>query len=264
MVDKFMRNNLLSYLDEGKGPALVLLHAFPLSRLMWQPQVEVFRQSYRVVAPDLRGFGGSLGFEGPPSVERMADDVALLLDELKLSQVVLAGLSMGGYVALAFVRRHAARVRGLVLADTKAEPDDAAARANRDRLIALAAEQPASALVEQLVPKLLGETSRARRLDVADEVRRIAGLQAPAGVIGALKALRDRPDAGPGLAAIGAPTLVVVGVEDVLTPPDVARGLSERIPGARLVAIEAAGHLSNLENSTRFNEALRTFLAVLP
>src|SRR5262249_15061174 len=129
----------LSYDDTGRGTPVVLLHGFPLSRAMWRPQVEALKDAYRVIAPDLPGFGGSAVLDGPSSVEAMADTVAYLLDHLQIREpVVLGGLSMGGYVALAFARRHPDRLRGLILADTRAEPDDAEGKANRDRMIALA------------------------------------------------------------------------------------------------------------------------------
>ena len=251
----------LSYDDLGDGPAVVLLHAFPLARSMWRPQVEALQGDHRMIAPDLRGFGGSRGFTDAPSVEAMADDVAALLDELKVrGPVVLGGLSMGGYVALAFARRHPARLRGLVLADTKADADDAAGRANRDRLVALADKDGARAIIDQMLPKLLGADTTARRPEVVEEVRSIASRQTAAGIVGALKGLRDRPDANPGLGAIRVPTLVLVGRDDTLTPPAKSEELASRIADARLVVLDGAGHLSNLEQPDRFNAALRSFL----
>src|SRR5262249_50378142 len=149
----------------------------------------------RVIAPDLRGFGGTSPFAGPPSLEQMADDVAALLDALGVREpVVLGGLSMGGYVTFAFVRIHAGRLRALILADTRAEADGAEARANRDRLIAFAQAHTARDVIEQMLPKLVGETTRTRRPEVVEEVRRVASAQTAEGIIGALEAMRDRPD----------------------------------------------------------------------
>jgi pimeloyl-ACP methyl ester carboxylesterase len=254
----------LSFDDVGAGPAVVLLHAFPLARAMWRPQVEALQGDYRLITPDLRGFGGSRASADVPSVETMADDVAALLDELKVAgPVVLGGLSMGGYVALAFARRHPARLRGLVLADTKADADDAAGRANRDRLIALAEKDGARAVIDQMLPKLLGADTTARRPEVVEEVRGIASRQNVAGIVGALKGLRDRPDANPGLGAIRVPTLVLVGRDDTLTPPAKSEEMASRIPNARLVVLDRAGHLSNLEQPGPFNAALRSFLQSL-
>jgi 3-oxoadipate enol-lactonase len=253
-------DGVIGFDDVGQGPAVVLLHAFPLSRLMWRPQVEALEDNWRVVAPDLRGFGDSRGFVDTPSVDGLADDVARLLDELRVDRAVVGGLSMGGYVALAFARRHAGRLRGLVLADTKAEPDDEAARANRDRLIAFAATSTGTAVVEQMLPKLVGADTLANRPEVLEMVRHIAGAQVAAGIVGALRTLRDRPDARPGLDAIAVPTLVVVGRDDTLTPPAQSEALAGRIRASRLVVIDGAGHLSNLEQPARFNAAVRGFL----
>jgi 3-oxoadipate enol-lactonase len=166
---------------------------------------------------------------------------------------------MGGYVALAFARRHPQRLRALILADTKAEPDDEQAKANRNTLIELARHSAAD-VIERLLPKLVSEKTRAQRPDVLDEVRNIASVQTPTAIINALEALRDRPDATPGLADIKVPTLVIVGTEDALTPPMVAQLLVERIPQATLVKIEGAGHLSNLEHPSLFTEQVRSFL----
>jgi 3-oxoadipate enol-lactonase len=252
---------VVAYDDTGRGRPLVLLHAFPLARVMWRPQVEALAADHRVLAPDLRGFGGTSLFDGPPSVERMADDVAGWLDALGVTEpVVLGGLSMGGYVALAFERRHAARLRGLILADTRAEADSAEAKANRDRLIAFARSHPTSEVVEQLVPKLVSEATWERRPEVVDEVRRIGSAQSANGIIAALEALRDRPDSTSGLGKIAVPTLVVVGAADALTPPALAQGMVAAIPDARLATIEWAGHLSNLEQPEAFNAAVRSFL----
>jgi len=252
---------LVEYDDRGQGLPVVLLHAFPLSRAMWQPQVQALQKDYRLIVPDLRGFGGTEGFAGTPSVEQMADDAAALLEKIRVTEpVVLGGLSMGGYVALAFVRKYPARLRALILADTRAEPDSAEARANRDTLIAFAEAHTARDVIEQMMPKMVSDETRAQRPQVVEEVRRLASAQPTAAMVGALRALRERPDSVPTLAGIAVPTLVVVGSDDVLTPPGVAESLAARIPGARRVVIPGAGHLSNLEQPELFNDAVRSFL----
>jgi len=253
---------LVEYDDRGQGRPVVLLHAFPLSREMWQPQVKALQKDYRLIVPDLRGFGGTEGFAGKPSLELMADDVHALLEKIRVTEpVVLGGLSMGGYVALAFARKYPARLRALILADTRAEPDSPEARANRDNLIAFTGTHTAADVIDQMLPRMVSEETRARRPEVVEEVRRLASAQPTAGIIGALRALRDRPDSLPALAGIAVPTLVVVGSDDVLTPPSVSDTLAARIPGAKRVLIPGAGHLSNLEQPELFNEAMRLFLA---
>lgn len=254
----------ISYDDAGSGPVVVLLHAFPLSRAMWAPQMEALRATHRVLAMDLRGFGGSKAFADPPSLDQVADDVAGLLDELGIKdRIVLGGLSMGGYAAFAFVRRHAARLRGLILADTRAEADDAEGKTNRDRLMAYAAQNTARDVLDQMLGKLVAAETRTRHPEVVESIRSIASSQTPAAIIGALKAMRERPDSGPTLASITVPTLVIVGEKDTLTPPAMSESLAARIAGAKLVRIEDAGHLSNLEKPERFNAAVREFLQEL-
>ena len=254
----------VSYLEGGKGPPVLLLHAFPLSSSMWRRQIKALQKESLLIAPDMRGFGSTPGFTGPPSVDQMADDAAALLDELKVAgPVVVGGLSMGGYVALAFARRHAARLRALILADTRAEADDDAARANRAKLIEFASKNPSIAVVEQLLPKLLCAETLQKRPEVVEAVKHIASLQAPAAIVNALKALRDRPDATPFLRQIAVPTLVIVGRDDALTPVPTAENLTAGVPRARMIIIERAGHLSNLEQPEGFNRAVREFLAVL-
>jgi 3-oxoadipate enol-lactonase len=264
MKNQISARGTISFDDVGAGLPVVLLHAFPLSRVMWASQLAALQDSYRVIAPDLRGFGGSAGFTETPSLDRMADDVAELLDELKIRErVVLGGLSMGGYTALAFARRHADRLRGLILADTKAEADDAEGKANRDRLIAFAAQHTGRDVLEQMLAKLVDPATMAKHAEVVESLRQIAASQTSAGIIGALQAMRDRPDSGPSLAAIAVPTLVIVGEQDTLTPPSLAESLAARIRSAKLVRIAGAGHVSNMEKPTEFNAAVRAFLADL-
>lgn len=252
----------LAYTDTAAGPTLVLLHAFPLDRHMWRPQLAALAGTARVIAPDLPGFGKSPLPPEPWSVDSAADAVAGLLDTLGLSgRVVVGGLSMGGYVAMAFARRFPERLAGLILADTRAEPDDAAAKGNRDKLIGVARSQGSGAIIDAMLPKLLGEETRSKRPEVADGVRALGAKQNPEAVAAALAALRDRPDAAPGLDGLTAPLLVMVGEHDAVTPPTLATAMAGRVYGSELVTIAGAGHLSNLENPDEFNAAVARFLA---
>ncbi len=254
----------LAYREAGAGRPMLLLHAFPLSSAMWEPQFVSLGQVARILAPDLPGFGGSPLANPPWTLDSLADQLVQFLDDVHVQEpVVVVGLSMGGYLAMAMARRHAQRLAGLVLADTKAEPDDTDARTNRDRLIRVAQEHGVSAIVEAMLPKMTAPITQRTRPGVLDQLREMASGQSVAGVTAALAALRDRPDARPGLAEITLPTRVIVGASDLITPPDVAHRMAEAIPKCTLIDILGAGHMSNLERPDEFNAAVRSFLAVL-
>lgn len=251
----------LSFKDQGKGKPLVLLHAFPLTSAMWTPQVEAFSELYRIITPDMRGFGASDRFVGTPSVDAAADDIAALLDHLGINEpIVLGGLSMGGYVALAFARRHPQRLAGLVLADTRAEPDDDTAKANREKQIELVRTQGPAALIDSMMSKLTSTITRTWNPGLIQRIFEMATAQTPEAIVDALILLRDRPDSRPGLPQIAVPSLVVVGAEDVITPLEVATALRFAIPKAHLRVIPGGGHLSNMEASFPFNLALGEYL----
>ena len=192
-------------------------------------------------------------------MEQHADDLAALLDHLKVRQTVVAGLSMGGYVAFAFWRRYPERVRGLILADTRAEPDSAAAQAGRDAAMVTVQQMGAAAYADEMLPRLLAPASQAD-VKIAGAARKMMAEQPVEGIIGALGGLRDRADSRPTLPTITVPTLVIAGEADVITPPADAQAMAAAIPGARLVVIPKAGHLSPLENPRAFNAAVRAFL----
>ncbi|HXV90188.1 MAG TPA: alpha/beta fold hydrolase [Gemmatimonadales bacterium] len=248
----------------GSGPALVFVHGFPFDRSMWRHQIAGFARWQRI-APDLRGFGHSASHGEPVgSLARHADDLAVTLDALGVHRAVLCGLSMGGYVVFEFWRRHADRVRALVLADTKAEADTADGRRARDELAAVAQREGTVAVAERLLPRMLAAASAAAQPELVTAIREMAGRAAVSGIVAALAAMRDRADSRELLAGIGVPTLVVGGAEDALTPPDVMQALADGIPGARFVAIPAAGHLAPLEQPLAVNRVLSDFLDALP
>jgi pimeloyl-ACP methyl ester carboxylesterase len=250
----------LAVREAGSGPALVLLHAFPLSSAMWLPQREGLADLVRVVTPDQRGFGGSPLGDDEPSLDRVAEDVVALLDRLGLERVVLGGLSMGGYAAMALLRAAPERVGGLLLADTKATADPEAAAANRLRVAdAVLAEGP-KVLVDEVLPKLLGATTTASRPLVAGRVRALLEAAPPAAVAWAQRAMAARPGSLDVLRRTDVPALVVVGEEDALSPPDDARAMAEALPQGRLVVLPGAGHLSSVEVPEAFDDAVRAWL----
>jgi len=245
----------------GDGPALLLLHAFPLGLSMWDAQVAAFQRTHRVVRFDDRGFGGSPPGDGLLTMERIADDAAALLDHLGIARAVVCGLSMGGYAAFAMVRRHPDRLRGLVLADTRAGADSPEARKNRALLAEKVLKAGAAAVADASLPKLLGETSHRERKELVARVREIILGNPPRGIADSLAGLAARADSTSTLREIRVPTLVVCGTEDVLTPPSEAEALKAGIAGARLELIPRAGHLASLESPEAFNAVLRDFLA---
>jgi pimeloyl-ACP methyl ester carboxylesterase len=225
---------------------------------MWERQIAALSRRRRVVAPDLRGFGATELGDGAAGMDKYADDLARLLDRMGLERVALAGLSMGGYIAFAFLRRHRERVSALILADTRAQPDTDEGRQAREKNARLAEEQGPGALADQMLPKLLaGGASEALRA----EVRRLIEANDRRGIAAALRAMAARPDSTPMLASLDMPTLVIVGAEDGLTPPDDARAMNAALPNSRLVEIPGAGHLANLEAPDAFNEAIDEFLS---
>lgn len=249
--------------DRGAGDAILFVHAFPLHRGMWAPQVDALAGEARCIAPDLRGFGDS--GDGPPwTMDRFADDLACVLDALGVERATVCGLSLGGYVAFALWRRHPDRVRALVLADTRAGADSEDGREKRRATIATARTQGPAAVAAQAITGLVGKTTRAQDGEAMARTRALLARARVEGIVGASEAMLARPDSTPTLATISVPTLVVVGEEDVLTPPKEARAMADAIPGATLEVIPRAGHLSNLERPAAFTCALRDFLAALP
>jgi pimeloyl-ACP methyl ester carboxylesterase len=240
----------LAYETVGTGRPLVLLHAFPFDRRLWKGLAVPGRM---LILPDLRGFGES-PLWGPFVIADLADDVASLLDALGLQRAAVGGMSWGGYVALAFARRHRGRLDGLVLADTKAGPDTPEARQGREEAIALVRAQGVPAYLDRQLPRLL---SPAAPESVRNQAQSL-GKQRAEAVITGLEALRDRPDRRPELGDIDCPTLIVVGAEDALTPPTEARAMAAAIRGARLIELPGGGHLVNLEAPEAFAAAVAT------
>jgi 3-oxoadipate enol-lactonase len=249
--------------DEGTGTPVVFLHAFPLSLAMWDAQAEALRHAHRVLRYDDRGFGGSQADDGPLTMDRIADDAAALMDRLSIDRAVVCGCSMGGYAALAFVRRHPERLLGLVLQDTRAAADTEEARANRSALAARVLREGAQAAADAFAPRLLGATTQARKPALMARVREIILANPPQGIANALMGLRERPDSTSTLAAIRVPTLVICGSEDVLTPPADSEALHAGIAGSRLEIVAEAGHLANMEHPETVDRVLAAFLGQL-
>lgn len=248
---------------QGEGPAILFVHGYPLDRTIWREQIDAL-DGYRRIAPDLRGMGQSDAPDLGYGMELYAADLAALLDALGVDDVVLCGLSMGGYIAFEFVRQWRSRVRGLVLMDTRAEADSPEVRRARDAAAATAREQGTSAVSDAMLPKMLAPSTLTDRPDVVERVRTTMAATPVSGLVGALGAMRDRVGSEPLLATLaGIPTLVIVGAADILTPPDQARAMAEAIPGAQLAVIPGAGHLPPVEQPAATSQSLREFLRSL-
>ena len=251
------------YLEAGAGWPVILLHAFPLNADMWRPQLEQVPRGWRVIAPDLGGFGASAGRApgaGVPTIDDLADEVGGLMDGLELEQAVIGGLSMGGYIAFALCRRAPERFSGMVLADTRPQADTAEGKEGRRKMIELVHKSGARAVADQMLPKLLGPTTQQAHPEIAATVRHMIESAAPGAISGALEAMIGRPDSTGTLAAIKWPTLVVVGAEDGITPVADAEAMQRGISRSRLVVLPAAGHLSSLEAPEAFSRALADYL----
>ena len=252
----------IAYDDHGIGQPLLFLHAFPLNRSMWSGEMMALlpEGQFRLVALDWRGFGESDTTTGISTMEQFADDVAALMDELGMQSAILCGLSMGGYVAFAFLRKYPQRVKGLILADTRPGADTDEAKATREQVARLAETQGASAVADLQMPKMLSEETRQHRAEVEMLVRRMIEAAPAEGIAAAARGMALRSNSSDLLASITCPTLVIVGEHDVVTPPAVARDYAARIPHAQCILIPSAGHLSNLEQPEAFHQAINGFL----
>lgn len=251
-------NVTIDYSEEGSGLPLVLVHAFAADRALWEPQVRELSRKYRIIVPDLRGFGGSGPADGGAiTMDRYADDVLVLVDHLRLERVFVGGISLGGYVALSFALRHRSRTAGLVLANTRAGADNPEWASFREALVADVLKRGAVAVVENYGDKPFGPACPA---EIRESVRRMIMRQSAQGLASATRGMAQRPDRIAALPSIGVPALVIHGTTDQYIP--VAEGLSmhQAIPGSRFVEISGAGHLSNVDSPLQFNRALDEFL----
>ncbi len=260
---KILVNNIyLGYDDHGMGLPIIFLSAFPLNRTMWQGElITLLREErYRLIALDWRGFGESEIADPISTMELFADDVAGLMDSLGIQQAVLCGLSMGGYVSFAFLRKYPERVYGLILADTRPGADTPEAQANRENVARIAETQGTGAIADLQVPRLLSEYTRQHHPEVEIRVRQMIESATVQGIAAASRGMGQRADSTDLLAGISCPTLVIAGDQDALTPPSIAQEYAAQIPGAQLTVITNAGHLSNLEQPEAFLQAIEGFL----
>jgi len=249
----------LAYNDTGRGLPIVFLHAFPLNRTMWAEQESALSSHHRVITIDLRGHGESDAPLWHYTIDQAAGDVRALLDHLSIRQALFVGLSMGGYILLAFYRKYADRVKGMVLADTRARADKPEEKAGRFQMAQVAYKQGPSVIADIMIPKLLSPATIQTRPEIAQRVRTMIEGNQISGIAGDLMAMAERPDSVPLLKQIACPTQIIVGELDQATPPADAKLMAEQIPHARLAIIPNAAHLANLEQPEAFTRLIEEF-----
>ena len=250
------------YHEQGTpgGMPLVLIHGFPFSHEMWKPQLDVLPKSFRTIAYDVRGHGQSDVGDGQYTIELFVDDLIALLDHLGIEQAVLCGLSMGGYIALRAAERNAERIRALILADTRSEGDGNEAKVKRTGTVRAVKSGGVPAFAENFVKAVFAPATFESNPGAVESIKRMITSNAPLGIAGTAIALAARTDTTAALASIQAPTLILVGALDALTPPSASEAMHSHIRGSKLAVLKNAAHMSNLENTSEFNSQLLSFL----
>jgi pimeloyl-ACP methyl ester carboxylesterase len=259
-------NNInLSYDDTGEGPAILLIHGFPLNRQMWQPQLAPLATAgYRVIAPDMRGFGASDAPSGGYSIDGFADDVIGLMDALNVGQAVIGGMSMGGYILMNLLERHPQRVRAACFIATKSSADDEEGRARRTAMAEQAGRLGANPLIKIFAELLFAPDTMHNKPELIARVTSWMRDTNPNGLAGGLLAMRDRKDYTPLLPNFPKPSLVLAGDQDRASSPDAVELLTSGLPTCQSRIIQNAGHMLNMEQPEEFNAALLEFLGGLP
>jgi len=257
-------NNInMAYDIRGEGTTLLFLHAFPLNRSMWQPQVEAFSNDYQVISVDYRGFGESKFVDGHYFMELLADDIFALSRHLSLQKFVLVGLSMGGYVAFAFYRKYPQLVQALILADTRAEKDNKQTQNKRKKMAQDAIRRGSEYIADLMTPDLLGAFTQEHNPELVQQVKEIIASNDARAIANAQLGMAARQDSTATLKSIPKPTLLIVGEEDKLTPVHFTEKMQKQIRNSEIVVLPNSGHLANLENPDAFNAAVRKFLRTI-
>jgi pimeloyl-ACP methyl ester carboxylesterase len=262
-VQTQVNGTTIAYNDQGTGLPIVFLHAFPLNRTMWARQEHALSSQFRIITIDLRGHGESDAPLWRYTLDQSADDVSELLDHLAIQQALFVGLSMGGYILFAFYRKYRARVKGLILADTRAQADTEEGKNGRFQMAQTAYKKGPSAIADIMIPRLLGPATIEKKPDLVQQVRAMIEGNQISGITGDLMAMAERPDSVPLLSKITCPTQIIVGELDQATPPSDAKFMAEKIPGARLAIIPGAAHLANLEQPDPFSRIVSSFASDL-
>ena len=259
----FINGISMTWDEVGSGPAVLLIHGFPLCRELWKPQTTALvAAGYRVIAPDLRGFGQSDASSDNCSMDLYADDLIELLDHLEIEKAAAAGISMGGYVLFNLLERFPDRISAALFAVTRSLPDDEAGKQRRRHLAEAAHRQGPQAVADPFLDILFAPETGTERPRLAEEAYRWMVATSTAGLTGGLLAMASRRDATPLLPSIQVHCLAIGAELDRAVPPEHSRMIAAGIPDCRLVIIPGAGHLANLERPGDFNRAILEFLRV--
>ncbi len=257
-----IRNTSYHIEDRGTGTPLLFVHGFPLDHMMWDAQLDAFEDRYRVIAPDLRGFGMSTGVREQSGMEDYADDLNEILTELSITEpVTLCGLSMGGYIAWQFARKYPERLGRLVVCDTKASADTEPTRANRLELAERVVQEGPEYFVDGMLQKLFSAATLNTNAFLVDRTRNVILRTNPQAIAAAALGMASRPDMTAFLSDIAVPTLVICGAEDQITTAQDMKKMAEMIPDAQYEVIMGAGHMAPLEKPEAVNELIAKFLA---
>ncbi len=255
-----VHENELHYVEAGQGTPLLLVHGFPLDHTMWQGQIDGLAGKYRVIAPDLRGFGQSGATQGLVTMQRMADDLAEMLTAINLNEpIVFCGLSMGGYVAWQFALRYRERLAKLIVCDTRAVADNAEAAAGRVALADRVRKEGPAFVAESMLPKLFAPATIAANAPCVEATRQAILRTNPHGIAAASRGMAQRPDVTGKLAELDLPVLVICGEHDAISGPVEMQEIAAALPQAKFVQIKDAGHMAPLEKPAEVNAAIRAF-----
>ena len=259
------KNLTVSYIDEGLANAstIIFIHGFPLNKSMWNKQVEVLKENYRVIAYDIRGHGNSDAGDEDFSIELFVNDLFSLMDALKIDKTILCGFSMGGYIALSAIIKHPERFTALHLSDTNCAADLSEAKEKRMKTIEIIKEHGLEQYAEESLKKLFAPISFSKQIEEITIVREMIMETSKQSLFRTLHALAERKETCTKLNEIKVPVLIMVGNEDEITPPSVALSMNEKITNSTIHIIDHAGHLSNMENPEQYNSQLRKFFEAL-
>ena len=247
--------------DQGTGPAILFVHGFPVDHTMWSAQIAAFSKTHRVIAPDLRGFGGTDGALYAVSMEQFADDLIGLLEALRVDRpIAFCGLSMGGYIGWQFALRHPEWLGRLILCDTRAAADSPEAAENRLKMADVVIKEGPEPVARAMMPKLFAATTTERQPALTERVRQMVMATAATAIAAAHRGMAVRPDVTSALPGLRVPTLIIVGEHDAISPPAEMKAIAEALPNARFAVIPDAGHMAPMENPVAVNLAIREFL----